>query len=107
MRLHSTASLYHALSHARLQHNFHPQNLPKFKLRHQEPISPRVIDRKIWYNDHVMKKGFAKAFLLTPQKKVAAKANILKSMLTSFKIEGVTFSPKQIESIKSRSHFSK
>lgn len=44
---------------------------------------------------------------LTQAKKDAAKANVFKSMLTSFKIEGVTFSPKQIASIKSRVHLSK
>lgn len=39
---------------------------------------------------------------LTTAKKTAAKAGVLQSLLTSFKIEGVTFSQKQIESIKSR-----
>ena len=53
-----------------------------------------------------MGKGIIRT-LLTPQKKAAAKANSLRSLLTSFRIEGVTFSPKQIESIKSRVHFSK
>lgn len=52
-------------------------------------------------------KRLVKAALLTPQKKASAKMNSLKSMLTSFRIEGVTFSPKQVESIKSRAHFSK
>jgi len=45
--------------------------------------------------------------VLTPAKKSAAKANSLKSMLTSFKIEGIVFSRKQIEAIESRTHLSK
>lgn len=45
--------------------------------------------------------------VLTPQKKAAFKAKSVKSMLASFKIEGVTFSSKQIESIKSRARLSK
>ena len=45
--------------------------------------------------------------ILTQEKKAAVKARGLASMLTSFKIEGVTFSPKQIESIKSRVHLAK
>lgn len=44
---------------------------------------------------------------LTAEKKTAAKANSLRSMLVSFKIEGVTFSPKQISSIRSRAHLAK
>ena len=54
-----------------------------------------------------MGKSFAKISRLTPQKKATAKANSLKSMLTSFKIEGIVFSRKQIEAIKSRAHLSK
>lgn len=52
-------------------------------------------------------KRSANTSLLTPRKKAAAKANTLKSTLTSFKIEGVSFSPKQIASIRSRLRFSK
>jgi len=45
--------------------------------------------------------------VLTPAKKAAIKAGSLKAMLTSFKIEGITFTPKQIVDIKSRAHFRK
>lgn len=54
-----------------------------------------------------MKKTLARSIVLTPQKKAAAKANVLKSALTSLKIEGVTLSPQRIKSIRSRLHLSK
>jgi hypothetical protein len=53
-----------------------------------------------------MKNASIKAPSLTLEKKAVAKATSLKSMLVSFQIEGVKFSPKQIESIKSRAHIS-
>lgn len=52
-------------------------------------------------------KATKKTPVLTTQKKAALKARSLSSMLTSFKIEGVTFSPRQIKSIQSRVQFSK
>lgn len=54
-----------------------------------------------------MKRDSIKAFALTPTAKEVAKSNVVKSVLTSFKIEGVSFSPKQVASLKSRLHFSK
>ena len=44
---------------------------------------------------------------LTPQQKMRAKKNTFAATLTSFKTEGITFSPKQISELKSRTQFSK
>lgn len=55
---------------------------------------------------YLMKSSQTK-IVLTPAQKAAAKSNSLQSMLTSFRIEGVRFTPRQIASVKSRLHFSK
>ena len=50
-----------------------------------------------------MKANFKqKNIALTPQQKMRAKKNTFAAMLSSFKTEGITFSPKQIEELKSR-----
>lgn len=48
-----------------------------------------------------------KNIALTPQQKLQAKKNTFAAMLSSFKTEGIIFSPKQIKELKSRTQFSK
>jgi len=62
------------------------------------------------YNRNAMKfHSSSRAAVLTAEKKVAAKAASVSSVLSSFAIEGVRFTPKQVESIKRKSgiNFSK
>jgi len=44
---------------------------------------------------------------LTSQQKMQAKKNTFTTTVISFKTESITFSPKQIQELKSRTQFSK
>jgi len=48
-----------------------------------------------------------KNITLTSKQKMQAKQNTFAATLTSFKTEGITFSPQQIKELKSRTQFSK